>query len=29
MLQDYKTITNDLHFGDNPIRFGSVVTKKF
>ena len=24
-----KNITNYLHFGENPIRFGSVVTKKF
>ena len=29
MLYDYKTITNYLHFGENPIRFGSVVTKKY
>ena len=29
MLYDYKTITNYLHFGQKPIRFGSVVTKKY
>ena len=29
MLYDYKTITNYMHFGENPIRFGSVVTKKY
>ena len=28
MLWDYKNKTNYLHFGENPIRFGSVVTKK-
>ena len=29
MLYEYKDITNYLHFIRNPIRFGSVVTKKY
>ena len=29
MLWDYKNITNYLHFGENPFRFGSVVMKKY
>ena len=28
MLYDFQTITNYQHFAENPIRFGSVVTKK-
>ena len=28
MLYEYKNVTNYLHFGENPIRFGSVGTKK-
>ena len=28
MPHDYKNITNYLYFGESPIRFGSVVTKK-
>ena len=29
MLQDFEIITNYLHFAKKPIRFGSVVTKKY
>ena len=29
MFYEYKDITNYLHFTKNPVRFGSVVTKKY
>ena len=29
MLSDFENITNYLHFAENPIRFGSVVTKEY
>ena len=28
MLQEYENITNYLHYAENPIQFGSVITKK-
>ena len=29
IISGYETITYYLHFADNPIRFGQVVTQKY